>query len=66
MVRAQRGGGVYRPLKREESMSPLLIIGIVLVVVALLGFGGIVSALRSAAWLVLVVAIVVIVLSFIF
>jgi uncharacterized membrane protein YtjA (UPF0391 family) len=47
-------------------MEPLLIIGIVLIVVALLGFGGIVSALRSAAWLVLVVAIVVIVLSFIF
>ena len=47
-------------------MSPLLIIGIVLVVIALLGFGGIVSALRSAAWLVLVIAIVVIVLSFIF
>lgn len=47
-------------------MEPLLIIGIVLVVVALLGFGGIVSALRSAAWLVLVIAIAVIVLSFIF
>ena len=47
-------------------MSPLLIIGIILVVVALLGFGGIVSALRSAAWLILVIAIVVIVLSFIF
>ena len=46
-------------------MEPLLIIGIILVVVALLGFGGIVSALRSAAWLVLVIAIVVIVLSFI-
>ena len=44
----------------------LLIIGIVLVVIALLGFGGIVSALRSAAWLVLVIAIVVIVLSFVF
>lgn len=47
-------------------MSPLLIIGIVLIVVALLGFGGIVSALRSAAWLILVIAIVVIVLSFFF
>lgn len=46
-------------------MSTLLIIGIVLVVVALLGFGGIVSALRSAAWVILVIAIVVIVLSFI-
>jgi hypothetical protein len=47
-------------------MSPLLIIGIVLVVIALLGFGGIVSALRSTAWLILVIAIVVIVLSFLF
>ena len=47
-------------------MSPLLLIGIILVVVALLGFGGVVSALRSAAWLILVIAIVVIVLSFLF
>jgi uncharacterized membrane protein YtjA (UPF0391 family) len=47
-------------------MSPLLIIGIVLVLIALLGFGGIVSALRSAAWLILVIAIVVIVLSVLF
>lgn len=47
-------------------MSPLLLIGIILIVVALLGFGGIVSALRSAAWLILVIAIVVIVLSFLF
>ena len=45
-------------------MSPLLIIGIVLVLVALLGFGGVLSALRSAAWIILVIAIVVIVLSF--
>lgn len=47
-------------------MSPLLIVGIVLILIALLGFGGIVSALRSAAWLILVIAIVVIVLSFFF
>lgn len=47
-------------------MSPLLIVGIVLVLIALLGFGGMVSALRSAAWLILVIAIVVIVLSFLF
>lgn len=47
-------------------MSPLLLIGIILIVVALLGFGGVVSALRSAAWLILVIAIVVIVLSFLF
>jgi len=47
-------------------MEMLLIIGIILLVLALLGFGGVISALRSAAWLILVIAIVVIVLSFIF
>ncbi len=47
-------------------MELLLIIGIVLLVLALLGFGGVISALRSAAWIILVIAIVVIVLSFIF
>ncbi len=47
-------------------MELLLIVGIVLIVLALLGFGGVISALRSAAWLILVVAIVVIVISFIF
>jgi hypothetical protein len=47
-------------------METLLIVGIVLVVLALLGFSGVVSALRSAAWLILVLAIVVIVLSFLF
>lgn len=47
-------------------MELLLIIGVILIVLALLGFGGIISALRSAAWLILVIAIVVIVLSFVF
>ena len=47
-------------------MDPLLIIAVVLILVALLGFGGIISALRSAAWLILVIAIVVLVVSFIF
>lgn len=55
-----------QPQNGSRSMSPLLLIGIILVVVALLGFGGVVSALRSAAWLILVIAIVVIVLSFLF
>jgi uncharacterized membrane protein YtjA (UPF0391 family) len=50
----------------SSSMELLLIVGIVLIVVALLGFGGIVSALRSAAWIILVIAIVIIVLSFLF
>lgn len=47
-------------------MELLLIVGVVLLVLALLGFGGIISALRSAAWLILVIALVVIVLSFVF
>ena len=47
-------------------MSLLLIVGVVLIILALLGFGGVISALRSAAWLILVIAIVVIVISFIF
>ena len=47
-------------------MDLLLIIGIVLILIALLGFGGILSAIRSAAWLILVIAIVIIVLSFLF
>lgn len=47
-------------------MELLLIAGVVLVVLALLGFGGVLSALRSAAWLILVIAIVLIVLSFVF
>ena len=42
----------------------LLIAGIVLVVVALLGFGGVLSLLRRAAWPILVLAIAMIVLSF--
>lgn len=47
-------------------MELLLIIGVILIVLALLGFGGVVSALRSAAWLILVIAIVVIVIAFLF
>lgn len=47
-------------------MELLLIVGVILIVLALLGFGGVISALRGAAWLILVIAIVVIVLSFIF
>ena len=47
-------------------MDLLLILGILLVLLALLGFGGILSAVRSAAWLILVVALVIIGLSFFF
>ena len=47
-------------------MDLLLLIAVVLIVMALLGFGGVWAALRSAAWLILVVGIVVLVLSLIF
>jgi hypothetical protein len=47
-------------------MDPLLLIAVVLIIIALLGFGGILSAIRSAAWIILVVAIVLFGLAFIF
>lgn len=47
-------------------MDPLLVIAILLILLALLGFGGIWSALRTAAWLILVIGLVILVLSFIF
>jgi len=43
----------------------LLLIAVVLILLSLLGFGGIWAALRSAAWLVLVIGIVVLVLALI-
>lgn len=46
-------------------MDWLLIIAIVLLLFALLGFGGIWSALRAAAWMLLVIGIVVLVLALI-
>lgn len=47
-------------------MDILVIIAIIIILVALLGFSGLVAALRSAAWLILVVGIAILVLSFIF
>ena len=47
-------------------MDLLLIVAVVLILLALLGFGGIISAIRSAAWLILVVGLVVLVLSLVF
>lgn len=46
-------------------MDALLIIAIVLLLLALLGFGGIWSALRAAAWLLLVIGVVLLVLALI-
>ncbi len=47
-------------------MDVLLVIGIILILLALLGFTGVWAALRSAAWLILVIGLVILVLSWIF
>lgn len=47
-------------------MDILLILAIVVILLAVLGFTGVVSALRAAAWLILVIGIVILVLAFIF
>ena len=41
-------------------MDMLLLLGILLLVLALLGFGGVVEALASIAWILLLVAVIVI------
>jgi purine-cytosine permease-like protein len=41
-------------------MDILLIIGIVLLLVALLGVGGVIHALGSIAWILLVIAVIII------
>ncbi len=47
-------------------MTALLIIAIVLILLSILGFTGIWAALRTAAWLILVIGIVLLVLNLIF
>lgn len=44
-------------------MDILLILGIVVILLALLGFSGVVAALRAAAWLILVIGIVILVVA---
>lgn len=41
-------------------MDILLLIGILLLVLAVLGFGGVVEALASIAWILLIIAVIVI------
>lgn len=59
-------GAIHVARNGGTEMDVLLIIAILLILLALLGFGGIWSALRSAAWLILVIGLVILVLSFIF
>jgi uncharacterized membrane protein YtjA (UPF0391 family) len=46
-------------------MDVLLVIAIAIIALALLGFSGIIAALRAAAWIILVVGIVVLILAFV-
>lgn len=58
----QRFGRYRRKLIREKeiTMDILLLIGILLLLLALLGFGGVLGALKSIAWLLLILAVIVI------
>lgn len=47
-------------------MDILVILAIVVILMAVLGFTGVIAALRAAAWLILVIGIVILVLAFIF
>jgi uncharacterized membrane protein YtjA (UPF0391 family) len=41
-------------------VDTILILGIILLVLALLGFGGVINALASIAWILLLIAVIVI------
>ncbi|MQA92599.1 MAG: hypothetical protein GEU90_20645 [Gemmatimonas sp.] len=47
-------------VRQGKSVDPILIIGILLLLVALLGVGGIIEALGAVAWVLLILAIIVI------
>lgn len=47
-------------------MDILIIMAIAVILVALLGFSGMVAVLRSAAWLILVIGLVILALAFVF
>jgi uncharacterized membrane protein YtjA (UPF0391 family) len=48
------------PLIPEHTVDVILIIGILLLVLALLGFGGVIGALADIAWVFLIIAVIVI------
>lgn len=69
----ERGAGLAsvapqlsRTSEPETTVDILLIIAVIVILLALLGFTGIVAALRTAAWLILVIGIVILVLALIF
>jgi purine-cytosine permease-like protein len=50
----------FLPSDPERTVDAILIIGILLLLIALLGVGGVINALGSLAWVLLVLAIIVI------
>jgi hypothetical protein len=52
--------------RKPGTMDILLIVGVIMMVLSLLGMSGLVAALRSVAWVLLVLSLVVVTLSFIF
>ncbi|CAN5730534.1 hypothetical protein BH23GEM8_BH23GEM8_07930 [soil metagenome] len=58
-ARVRRHNGVF-PLIPEHTVDVILIIGILLLVLALLGFGGVIGALADIAWVFLIIAVIVI------
>ena len=47
-------------------MDILLIIAVIVIILAVLGFTGVVAALRAAAWLILVIGLIILALAFLF
>lgn len=47
-------------------MDILIIIAVIVILLAVLGFTGVIAALKAAAWLILVIGIIILVLAFIF
>lgn len=48
------------PMELERTVDTILIIGILILLVAFLGFGGVVAALADIAWILLIVAVIII------
>jgi hypothetical protein len=47
-----------------ELMNILLVIAVVVILVAILGFTGLVAVLRAGAWLILLIGVAILVVSF--
>ena len=47
-------------------MDILLIIAIIVIILAVLGFTGVVAALKAAAWLILVIGLIILAVAFVF